>query len=207
MLSFRFFRRCVYILLILCGSLASFGFLAPDDAIAARAPSKRQQWVGATPSKTSLTGRTVLKRWASRGKAQWHGPPGSKPDFKQTSNWKVFIHIYDSASKTFSPRQWVPLGGNVAMGHKLASVDFYQKGAGRRPVVDTALGGTRFKAKYIQRYAAYVRPGYIGRARGAYIRTFMKDPDNYRFEHLGGNSSLGASMSARYTTPPQGRIN
>ena len=139
------------------------------------ASKRRRIAVGATPSKKSKTGRQVLNRWQKKDKARRKG-----------NSWQVFVK--DRSGK----RRWMPLDRNIHMGHKLAAVNFWNKGA--RGIIGK-------KPKYRARYGAYSRPGYKTGFRSPYVRKFMRDSRNYRFEYGRVNSSAGAKMKARYRLP------
>jgi hypothetical protein len=176
------------------------GTFTDSGAYAAKAPSSRMSYVGATPGKKTRTGRVVLQRWHQKGKAKWIG--SGTPDYKKTEQWQVHVYTFDSSSKTMSTsREWRPLDSKIAMGHKLAAVDYWNKGAGSSPRSDSALGVSRTKAKYKLRYAVYKKAGRDGRAKSRIVRRFMLDPDNYRFEDLSANSSFGAKMTETYQPP------
>jgi hypothetical protein len=171
----------------------------PTPAYGARVVSKRLQYVGRTPGKKTRTGRAVLKRWHDNGKARWTGT--GKPDYKQTDKWEVKVYTFDSATKTLSAtRVWRPLDRKIAMGHKLAAVDFWNHGAAKSKIY-SPIGKEKKNAIRKARYKAYQKAGREGKAKSEIVRKFMLDPSNYRFEHLGANSHFGALSPENYLPP------
>lgn len=185
--------------------LLAFALLFPliesaGPVYAARVVSKRLQYLGKTPGKKTKTGKAVLKRWHESDKARWT-EKGTAPDYAQTSKWEVSVYTFDSATKTMSDqREWLPLDKNIAMGHKLAAVDFWNKGAAKSKIY-SPIGNLKKKAVYKARYKPYQQAGRKGRAKSEIVRRLMLDPLNYRFEHLPANSHFGGQMTDTYKEP------
>ena len=144
--------------------------------------------MGSTPSKTSPTGRALLRRWEIAKKAKYSGTKSGINKYRDTSNWKVFIH------KTLGgKRLWVDLDAQyksknknwktaIHMGHKLSAAEYYRRGAKnfikKKP------------HKYKTRYANYLKPGKD--VAESVRKAFMKEEENYRFEWYSLNSSAGS---------------
>lgn len=150
--------------------------------------SRRMVALGATPGKGSATGRKVLVRWHVKNKARWTGTPG-KENYKKPGKWEV--HVKDK----LGVRTWMKLDATIHMGHRVAAVDFWEKGA----------SGGITKPKHTARYKNFTTAAHSQGFKSKYARQFMLYDQNYRFEYGPANSSAGASMGTNYLTLPPGQ--
>jgi len=140
-------------------------FLDPDRA---RALSKRQQYMGATPSKQSSVGQQVKDRMKGEGRLRENPITGKE-------------EVYGPIRKPDGTVEngWFDLEDADMGHHPIDAVDFWNKG-------DPSKG---------------LSPGRELGPRHSDIRDWMKDPNNYEFQHYGYNRSMGGSTTSRYQPP------
>ncbi len=161
---------------------------------------RRKIALGATPGKKTPQGQEVLERWHGKNKARWigQGDPSYKNQKDGSGNplWEVNVKNKKGA------REWKPLDKNIHMGHKLAAVDYWEKGA--QPHI--ASSPSRKQQKYSSRYENFLQPGHKAapKFKSKIHRDFMRSSSNYRFEYGPVNSSDGAKMKEGYNSLPAG---